>query len=179
MSERRFLIEDKTASHIPAQGFIIPFKKSCLTPMQLHVEDRQREQGLMSRTCLCRLLLTAVRCRVRNGRRHSTAVQRVQVKDQHRFSGSKHINPRHINTTSEGCSYSVKSKLKLTAFHNSLLVSEWPNLDSFETSHTQTAVLLLHLSTTTCPQFSILPLAKVAQSTTPKADISIKAGSAF
>lgn len=75
--------------------------------------------------------------------------------------------------------YSAKSKPKLNAFHNSLLVSEWPNLDSFETSHMRTAVLLLHLCITMCAHFSILPLAKVAQSTTLKADFCIKAGSAF
>lgn len=67
VSDRHFFIGKKTTSHVLTQGFITQFKKSSLSPMQLHLEDSKRERALTSRTYFYRTsLLTAVMLRVWN-----------------------------------------------------------------------------------------------------------------
>lgn len=49
VSQRHFFTGDKNISRVLTQGFITEFKKSSLSPMQLHLEDSKRERALLSR----------------------------------------------------------------------------------------------------------------------------------
>lgn len=61
------LLGKKTTSHVLTRGFLTKFKKSSLSPMQLHLEDSKRERVLMSGRYFYRTsLLSEVMFRVWN-----------------------------------------------------------------------------------------------------------------